>query len=71
MYNVYTNIVMLKLCRYFRRHVPALLTRLAQDGATSLYMAAQNDHVKVVRLLLDNRASVEAVNEVLPPSRKR
>ena len=35
-----------------------------QDGLTPLYLAVQNGHLEIVRLLLDAKAGTDAKNEV-------
>jgi len=35
-----------------------------KDGSTSLYVAAREGHVEIVRLLLDRGANKEAANRV-------
>ena len=37
---------------------------MIQDGGTTLMLAAQNDHVKVVELLLQHNADINVQNEV-------
>ena len=37
---------------------------LLQNGVTSLFIASQNGHVEVVKLLLDRGASVDKAKEV-------
>ena len=37
---------------------------LGQDGDTALYIACQEGHVKVVKLLLDRGADIEAKTNV-------
>ncbi len=39
-------------------------THVLQDGWTPLFVAAQNGHLEVVRLLLDKGANMEAANNV-------
>ncbi len=46
-------------------HLPA--ARPAQNGVTSLMVAAQSGHVEVARLLLERGASVDAMRLVSPP----
>ncbi len=43
--------------------------RLWQDGGTGLFMAAQNGHEAVVRRLLEHKASVDAVDQVVTRTR--
>jgi hypothetical protein len=38
-----------------------------QDGAIGLYMAAQNGHLEVARLLIDSRADLKLAREVTCP----
>ena len=40
------------------------LARPSQDGATGLIVAAQNGHTAVVRLLLEHKAEVNAIDKV-------
>jgi hypothetical protein len=46
------------------RPPPPLLCLLAQNGVTGLYMASQNGHLEVARLLLDRGAAVDAATTV-------
>ena len=38
-----------------------------QDGTTGLYIASQNGHFEVVRLLLDSKADANLARKVQPP----
>ena len=48
-------------CACLMLGVPHLI---AQTGSTPLYIAAQNGHLDIVRLLLDRSANVDAANKV-------
>ena len=41
---------------------------VAQDGATPLFVAAQNGHQGCAKLLLDVKAAVDVVTKVVPIS---
>ena len=39
-----------------------------QDGATPVFIASQNGHGEVVRLLIDGRADINAAKQVVSPT---
>ena len=47
-----------------RTLTPTVAIRLHQDGFTAIMMAAQNDHADCLKVLIDNKANIEAATNV-------
>ena len=62
-------IILLYYVRFFS--VAKFFVYLFQNGFTPLYMAAQENHVETVKLLLTNGANLQALTEVSKSTKSR